>query len=309
MVSAVEARALGHRYLGSAAPALDAVSFSVRPGEVFGVLGPNGGGKTTLFRILATALRPSSGGASVMGRDLASERDEVRRRIGVVFQSPSLDKRLSVRENLGHQGRLYGLGSAELAERSRALLERFGLADRAGERVSTLSGGLARRAELAKGLLHKPSVLILDEPSTGLDPGARRDLWDLLKELSAKDGAAVLVTTHWMEEAERCDRLAILSAGRVVAEGSPSALKQELGGDVVSFVSRRPEELRSALRERLGVEAAVVDGAVRVERAGAALLARAAQELGPMFESATVGRPTLEDVFIRRTGHRFWREP
>jgi ABC-2 type transport system ATP-binding protein len=289
--------------------ALDGVTLTVLPGELFGLLGPNGGGKTTLFRVLTTTLPPTSGTARVLGRQLPEESAAVREEIGVVFQSPSLDKKLTVLENLRHQGHLYGLSGADLAARMRRNLDLVGIADRAGELVESLSGGLRRRAELAKGLLHDPKVLFLDEPSTGLDPGARRDLWDHLARLRDERGTTSLVTTHLMEEAERCDRVGILDKGKLVALGTPEELRASIGGDVVTIVPResaRLAELRDGVASRLGVDAKSVGGAVRVEtRDGAALVGRVLAAFEAEVASVTVGKPTLEDVFLAKTGRRF----
>ncbi|MHC4958214.1 MAG: ABC transporter ATP-binding protein [Planctomycetota bacterium] len=276
--------------------ALDGVSFGVEKGEVFGLLGPNGGGKTTLFRIASTLMRATAGAVRIAGLDCAAEAASVRRRIGVVFQSPSLDRKLTVAENLRHQGHLYGLHGAALEDRSREMLERVKLADRAGERTENLSGGLRRRVELAKGLLHEPEVLLLDEPSTGLDPGARLDLWTYLREL----GVTILLTTHLIEEAERCDRLAILDRGKLVALGTPDELKATVGGTVVTARCADPDGLAEEVGGR------VVDGALRVETEdGNALVARL-MALG--VEEVTLKKPSLEDVFIQATGHRFFGE-
>lgn len=284
--------------------ALDGVSFSVPEGQVFGLLGPNGGGKTTLFRILSTYFPPTSGRAEIFGLDVAKDLHEVRRRIGVVFQSPSVDGKLSVYENLLHQGHLYGLRGSALRERIEEMLRRVGLADRAKDRVEKLSGGQKRRVELAKGFLHQPQILLLDEPSTGLDPGGRRDLWDYLRSLA---GATVLVTTHLMEEAERCDRLAILDRGKLVAEGTPDALRSEIGGDVIIVRAKDSKKFSDGVREKFGDEAKVVDGTVRMTRAnGAEFVPRLVAAFPNEIEQVTVSKPTLEDVFIRRTGHRFW---
>jgi ABC-2 type transport system ATP-binding protein len=288
--------------------ALDGVSFSVEPGEIFGLLGPNGGGKTTLFRILSTALDPTLGSAAVLGLDVVRDRAAVRRRIGVVFQSPSLDPKLTVIENLVHQGHLYGLRGSDLRGRIDEMLARLVLADRARDRVEKLSGGLQRRVELAKGFLHQPEVLLLDEPSTGLDPGARRDLWDYLLHLKSR-GVTALLTTHLMDEADRCDRLAILDRGRVVAAGAPETLRSEIGGHVVSVRSADPRALCDEIRGRFGGEPAVVDGTVRVERPdGAAFVPQLVGAFPGRILSVTVARPTLEDVFIRRTGRPFEQE-
>ena len=310
--SAVEVRDLRHRY--GEREALKGVSFAVRPGEVFGLLGPNGGGKTTLFRILSTLMVPTSGSARVFGTTLEAGASPaaltaVRRGIGVAFQAYSLDKHLSVAENLTHQGHLYGFSGRPLQRRVAELLEQFRLADRARDKVATLSGGLARRVDLAKAMLHAPKLLLLDEPSTGLDPGVRRDLWDTLLALRGRDGVTVLMTTHILEEAERCDRVAILDRGELVAVDAPAALKGIIGGDVVSIETAAPAELAEAIRARWGAEAQVVDGTVRFERAeGHRFVPELIEAHVGQIDAVTVGRPTLEDVFIRLTGHRFWEE-
>jgi ABC-2 type transport system ATP-binding protein len=229
-----------------------------------------------------------------------------RRRIGVVFQSPSLDKKLTVEENLRHQGHLYGLRGATLRSKMDELLARFGLADRATERVEKLSGGLRRRVELAKGLLHKPELLLLDEPSTGLDPRVRRELGNYLEELRDKDGMTILLTTHIMEEADHCDRLAILDRGKLVALDSPAALKEQIGGDVVNVGARDPERLRGLIEKKFGVKLTVVDRTLRIERPrGHEFIPELVEAFPGEIDSVSVGKPTLEDVFIHLTGHRF----
>jgi len=222
---------LVHKY--ESRTALNGVSFDVRPAELFGLLGPNGSGKTTLFRILSTLMIPTAGRAIVMGSDAAQDPASVRRQIGVVFQAQSVDPKLTAYENLWHQGHLYGLRGSALKGRVQEILSRVGLADRAKEQVGTFSGGMQRRIELGKGLLHHPGVLLLDEPTTGLDPGARLDLWQYLQILRDEEKVSVLVTTHLMEEAGRCDRLAIMNEGNLVALGTPAELKSEIGGDVI----------------------------------------------------------------------------
>jgi ABC-2 type transport system ATP-binding protein len=291
---------------GAPRAALSDVSFSVREAEIFGLLGPNGGGKSTLFRVLSTQLRPSGGRASVAGLDVVADPDGVRRAVGVVFQHPSLDGVLTLRENLTHQGRLYGLSGRDLAERADGWLTRFGLSSRADERSSALSGGLRRRGEIAKGLLHKPRVLLMDEPSTGLDPAARREMWSCLEDLR-REGVTVLLTTHLMEEADGCDRVVLLDEGRVAALGAPADLKQEVGGEVLSVRSKDPSALRESLRSKFGLAAEEADGVVRVEAEGAhTLLPRIVEALPGLVESATVAKPSLEDVFLHKTGRR-WR--
>ncbi|HEY0557559.1 MAG TPA: ATP-binding cassette domain-containing protein, partial [Thermoanaerobaculia bacterium] len=249
----------------------------------------------------------------VFGADLATQAREIRRRLGVVFQSPSLDLQLTVHENLRHQGHLHGLRGADLAARIAAGLDRFGLTDRAGQRAAELSGGLRRRAEIAKALLHAPRLLLLDEPSTGLDPGARRDLWETLEALRAQ-GVTVLLTTHFMEEGDRCDRLALLSRGSIVASGAPIDLKAEIGGDVVTLTATTAGDSEGL--DRLAQDIAALhpelvpqvrEGTVRLEsERGHELAARLAAELPGRIEAVTVARPTLEDVFLRRTGHRLY---
>ena len=300
----VEVDDLAYRY--GEREALTGVSFDVGPGELFGLLGPNGGGKTTLLQIVATLRRPTRGAVRVAGVDVVEHPGAARRRLGVVFQHPALDVQLTPAENLRHQGHLYGLAGPGLADRATELLERFGVGDRARDRVKTLSGGLRRRVELAKGLLHRPSVLLLDEPTVGLDPGGRRGLWEYARTLR-EEGIAILVTTHLMEEAEECDRIGILDGGALVALDTPAALKAEIRGDVVSLLSDDPQGLAGAVRGRFGDQVSVVDGTVRIERRdGAALVPRLAEAFPGAIRSITVGKPTLEDVFVQRTGHRFW---
>ncbi len=289
--------------------ALDQVAFDVGPGEIFGLLGPNGGGKTTLFRILATLLPVQEGQLRLLEIDVVAEPSRIRHLIGVTFQSPSLDRKLTVRENLVTQGHLYGLSGKALRERIDALLARLGLAERARDRVESLSGGLARRVEIAKGLLHDPRVLLLDEPSTGLDPGARLDLWRYLRLLRDEAGVTVLVTTHLMEEAERCDRLAILDTGRLVALGSPAELRSSIGGDCLTIQSPAPEELARRIAERFQVAPRLLGTQLRIETAdGRELLGRLVEMFGAEISSVSLGKPTLEDVFVQRTGHKFWDE-
>jgi ABC-2 type transport system ATP-binding protein len=297
---AVEVKDLHHFY--AEREALGGVSFSVARGEMFALLGPNGGGKTTLFKILSTLMPPTSGTVCLWGHDLSREPFRVRKRLGVVFQHPSLDRKLTVLENLKHHGHLYGLAGGELQRRAQAMLARVGLTDRANDLVETLSGGLQRRAELAKGLLHDPDVLVLDEPNTGLDPAARRDFMDYLQHLRHQEGVTILLTTHFMEDAERCDRVGILHEGKLVALGAPDALKQSIGGDIVVIQSPDPHGLQKKLRERFGCEATVVDSTLRVERPRGHEFIRDVVEAFPgEIISAAFGKPTLEDVFIHLT--------
>ena len=304
---AVAVQDLDHRY--GDRQALAGVSLRVSRKEIFGLLGPNGGGKTTLFKILSTLLTPFGGTARVFGHDLARQARHVRRHLGVVFQHPSLDPKLTVAENLRHHAHLYGIRGAEMRERADNMLRRLGLAERAHDRVEILSGGLQRRAELAKSLMHQPDLLLLDEPSTGLDPGARRDFVHYLEHLRAEEGVTVFLTTHILDEAERCDRLGILHQGRMVALGSPSELKSQVGGDVVVIHSHSAEALREKIRLRFGYEPLLVDGNLRIEMPEGHEFARAiVNAFGREVESVSFGKPTLEDVFIHLTGHRLWGE-
>ena len=303
----IAVRGLVHRYQDRTA--LNGVSFDVRTAELFGLLGPNGSGKTTLFRILSTLMVPSSGTATIVGLDAVSQPGLLRRHIGVVFQAQSVDPKLTAHENLWHQGHLYGLRGRELKKRIEEILTRVGLLDRSSDRVETFSGGMQRRIELAKGLLHHPEVLLLDEPTTGLDPGARRDLWQYLQILRDQEHVSVIVTTHLMEEAERCDRLAILNEGNLVALGTPEELTREIGGDVILLEARDPQSLADRIRNKFHVDASVMDAHVRLEIEGGHRFVPDVVEAFPgEIQSLSVSKPTLEDVFIHRTGHRFWNE-
>ncbi len=288
--------------------ALDDVSFDVSAGEIFGMLGPNGGGKSTLFKLLATASGRQEGSITVLGFDTEKDVFAVRQRIGVVFQSPSLDKKLTIVENLRHHARLYGMRRPEYSRRIDESLDRVGLLNRGADRVETLSGGLSRRAEIAQSLLHRPSVLIMDEPSTGLDPAARSDLWRYLETLP-EQGVTILVTTHLMEEAERCGRVGILDRGKLVGLGRPADLRSEIGGEIVSIQSRDAEELASQLKARLSVAVHRQGSQIRFELPGGfPSLAGVLEVAAGRLDSISVARPTLEDVFLRRTGHQFWGE-
>ena len=297
----VSVRGLSHAY--NSHQALAGVSFEVASGEIFGVLGPNGSGKSTLFRILSTLMAPASGSASIAGFDTVRSAASVRRNIGVVFQSQSLDRKLTAEENLMAQGRLFGFHGGALKARAAELLDRFHLADRRGDLVETLSGGLRRRLEVAKALLHQPSLLLMDEPSSGLDPAARRDLWLYIEQLSREQGMTVLLTTHILDEAERCSRLLLVHEGRIVAQGAPAELKERIGGDVVVLEVDSPEQAARRLQERFGVQVRLAAGAVRVETAnGHRFVAEAVEALGGQVRSVALHKPTLEDVFLDETG-------
>jgi ABC-2 type transport system ATP-binding protein len=297
----VSVEGIAHAYAGR--PALRGVDLVVPEGAMVAVLGPNGGGKSTLFRILATLLRPDAGRALVCGHDTVREAPAVRACLGVVFQSPAVDRLLTVRENLETHALLYGVGRGR-RQAIAAMLERLGLLERASDRAGTLSGGLLRRVEIAKALLHRPRLLLLDEPSTGLDPGARATLWEELRALRRDLGVTVLFTTHLMDEAEDCDRVAILCAGRVAVEGAPADLTAAIGGEVLVIVPRGGAAGARAEVERItGAAVTEVDHTLRLEAPGAHLLVpRIIEALPGRIEAVTVGRPTLADVFLRHAG-------
>lgn len=288
--------------------ALQGIDLAVGRGEVVALLGPNGSGKTTLFRLLCTLLPLQQGVIRIGGCDVRTDPLGVRGRVGIVFQSPSLDGKLTVDENIAFQASLYGIDRATMTRRRDELLRRLGLSDRRAERCETLSGGLKRRAELAKGMLHRPPLLLLDEPSTGLDPTARQQLWEAVRGM-ADSGVAVVLTTHLLEEAEKSDRVVILANGRKIAEGPPAQLRRSLGGGFVTLTGENPSELARELSEELGLEAQSLRHQVRIHSdAPAALVPGLADRFGDRIETMTIGRPTLEDVFIAHTGHRFDEE-
>ncbi len=303
--SAVEVRDVVFRYDDKAA--LAGISFDVPSASIFGLLGPNGSGKTTLFRILSTLLVPEDGSIKIFGIDVVKQPLEARKQIGVVFQSQSLDNRLTVQENLVHQGHMYGMRGEILSQRIDEVLERVRLTDRRKERIATLSGGLRRRADLAKGLLHSPRLLLLDEPSTGVDPNARLAFWQYLEELRASESVTVLLTTHLMDEASGCDQLVILDEGHLIREGTPSELTSEVGGEVVVLVTSTPAEIISVLNQQFSVQDVNVDGnVIRFEHPEAAKWAvKLMHGFEDSIESVKISKPSLEDVFIHHTGHGF----
>jgi ABC-2 type transport system ATP-binding protein len=292
---------LTHRYGNRLA--LAGVSFETGEGEIFGLLGPNGGGKSTLFRILSTMMVPTEGRAVIAGHDVVRDPAAVRREIGVVFQSQSLDKALTVEENLRSQGHLHGLSGAPLRQRMGHAMEQLGLAERRKDLVESLSGGLRRRVEIAKALLHRPRVLLMDEASTGLDPSARRDLSNYVEGLRQREGVTILLTTHILEEADRCDRLVLLHQGKIVAQGSPGELRSRIGGDVVVLETGNSVSLAEGIERRFGVTPKVMDGQVRVEiENGHRFITEVVEAFPGAIESVALHKPTLEDVFVRETG-------
>jgi ABC-2 type transport system ATP-binding protein len=283
--------------------AVRGVSFTVAAREVFGFLGPNGAGKSTTINMLCTLARPTSGTARVGGFDVVRERDDVRRHIGLVFQDPTLDGHLTATQNLRLHADLYGIDRSAIPERMDQMLEMVDLADRRDQAVMTFSGGMKRRLEIARGLMHSPHVLFLDEPTIGLDPQTRSAIWRYIRALKESEGTTIFMTTHYMDEAELCDRIAIMDRGEIVVLDTPEALKASVGADRVMVSTDDDDAALAALRERFGIEATVIEGALTFHVAsGEAFVPRLFAELGVGITSVAVSRPTLDDVFMRYTG-------
>jgi ABC-2 type transport system ATP-binding protein len=283
--------------------AVRGVDFDVATGEVFGFLGPNGAGKTTTINMLCTLAKPTSGSATVAGHDVVRERDDVRRNIGLVFQDPTLDGYLTAQQNLRLHAELYGVQSDLVKPRMRQVMEMVGLWDRKDSVVATFSGGMRRRLEIARGLMHSPRVLFLDEPTIGLDPQTRRSIWSYIRELKEREEITIFMTTHYMDEAEWCDRIAIMDHGQIVALDSPEALKAEIGHDRVTIHTDDDDAAIAALRDNFGIEAGIAEGAVTFGvPAGEEFVPRLFAELGLPIRSVSVSRPTLDDVFMSHTG-------
>jgi ABC-2 type transport system ATP-binding protein len=298
---AVDVRRLTKRY--GSVEAVRGIDLQVHAGETFGFLGPNGAGKTTTINILCTLAEATSGSAHVVGFDVARQRNEVRRRIGLVFQEPTLDGYLTAEQNLRFHGELYGVDRATAASRRREVLEMVGLWERRADLAQNYSGGMRRRLEIARGLLHSPQVLFLDEPTIGLDPQTRASIWEYLGRLHAASGITVFVTTHYMEEAENCDRIAIMNDGEIVTIGTPEALKAEVGKDRVQITTDDDDVALAALQSTFGVDAAVHEGAVTFAVPdGARFVPRLFGSLGVTIHSVSVTRPSLDDVFLAHTG-------
>ena len=312
------ARGLRHHYDGHSArtlksksndakspEALSGVDLDVSSGEIVALLGPNGSGKTTLFRLLCTLLPIQHGSVTIDNIDASENPLAVRARIGIVFQSPSLDKKLTVDENIACQATLYGITGEELNRRRNELLSMLDLTDRRGDFCEKLSGGLKRRVELAKGMLHRPKLLLLDEPSTGLDPSARLSLWKAIRGL-ADEGMAIVLTTHLLEEADKADRVAILASGAKIAEGSPAQLRSEMQQTVVTITTSETAAVLSMLRDEMGLDPTDLHHQIRLQtETPKTLLPELMERLGDRAESISVGRPSLEDVFVAKTGQRF----
>ncbi|HEY4702738.1 MAG TPA: ATP-binding cassette domain-containing protein [Streptosporangiaceae bacterium] len=304
---AIEIEGLRKTYAGtrSMAPkeALKGIDLTVARGSIFGLLGPNGAGKSTTISMLCTLVKPTSGQAMVAGHDVVRERDTVRRNIGLVFQDTTLDTYLTAEQNLRFHADLYGVPRAAVAPRMRQVLEMVGLWDRRESLVRTYSGGMKRRLEIARGLLHAPHVLFLDEPTVGLDPQTRSSIWQYINELKQREDITIFLTTHYMDEAEHCDRIAIIDHGQIVAIDTPEALKASVGKDRVQISTDDDQAAIAGLAERFGLEAALHEGLVTFSvESGEEFVPRLFAELGMSIRSVSVARPSLDDVFMSYTG-------
>jgi ABC-2 type transport system ATP-binding protein len=289
--------------------AVRGIDLEVRPGEIFGFLGPNGAGKTTTINILCTLLRASAGRATVAGIDVEHDPAGVRSRIGLVFQDPSLDGQLTAQENLEFHAFVYDVPAAERAARIASALEMVELTDRAKSVVMTFSGGMKRRLEIARGILHTPDVLFLDEPTIGLDPQTRRHIWGYLSELPKRQGVTIFMTTHYMDEAEYCDRIAIIDHGLIQAVGTPDELKKMVGGDVVTITTADNASAAPEVAALAGSDPIADNGTLRVEVAdGAAFVPRLVRETSVEVTSVAFRRPSLDDVFLKLTGRAIREE-
>jgi ABC-2 type transport system ATP-binding protein len=298
---AVSVRGLTKRF--GEVEAVRGIDFDVEPGEVFGFLGPNGAGKSTTINVLCTLVRPSGGTAEVAGYDVVRRRDAVRRNIGLVFQETTLDGYLTAEQNLRFHGELYGVPRSVLPERLRQVLDMVGLWERRTSLVSTFSGGMKRRLEIARGLMHSPRVLFLDEPTIGLDPQTRSSIWLYINELRRREEITIFLTTHYMDEAENCDRIAIIDGGRIIAIDTPEALKARVGKDRVQLSTGDADAASAALAARFGIDAAMHEGLVTFSvESGEHFVPQLFAELGVPIESVSVARPSLDDVFMSFTG-------
>jgi ABC-2 type transport system ATP-binding protein len=301
MPSAISVRALRKSF--GEFEAVRGVEFEVASGEVFGFLGPNGAGKTTTINMLCTLTRPSGGSAAVAGHDVVAERDEVRRHIGLVFQDPTLDGYLTAAQNLRLHAELYGVERSSVVPRMRQVLEMVGLWERRDAQVLTFSGGMRRRLEIARGLMHSPRVLFLDEPTIGLDPQTRSSIWGYIRQLQESEEITIFMTTHYMDEAEFCGRIAIMDHGEIVALDTPQALKEAVGADRIRIETDDDGAAIEAIGEAFGLEATISEGAVSFAVSdGEEFVPRLFAELGVPIRSVSLSRPTLDDVFMSHTG-------
>lgn len=301
---AISIQGISYRY--GTHQALQKLRFNISPGSFFGLLGPNGSGKTTLFRILSTLMPPAEGQAFILGLDTVRQAHKVRMQIGMIFQQPSLDEELTVMENLRFHGKLYGLHGNQLQDRIKYLADRIDIADRLQDRVSKLSGGLKRRADIIRGILHKPRVLLLDEPTTALDPAARHAFWQLLTQLRQEETLTLVLATHLLEEAEYCEEVVILNKGQIAAQGNPDTLRSELGEQMLWITSSNPEALAARIEAGTGYEVRIVNDALCIaDKLALQSLPELYQAHGDLIESVTIRKPTLEDVFLTTTGDAF----
>ncbi|MDD5489909.1 MAG: ATP-binding cassette domain-containing protein [Candidatus Moranbacteria bacterium] len=285
--------------------AVDGISFDVKKGEIFGFLGPNGAGKSTTISMLATLLEPTSGDAIINNFSISGDKNDVRKSIGLVFQDPSLDDRLTAEENLRFHARLYGVSAADYKKRIDEVLELVELKDRCRDIVKTYSGGMKRRLEIARGLIHYPAVLFLDEPTIGLDPQTRAHLWEYILKLKKEKGMTIFMTTHYMNEADYCDRIAIIDRGKIVALDTPENLKKKVGGDIIVMQSEEREKLKGELKNRYNIAAKEEDEMLQIEVADAdTFMPRLFNDLDSKIKSIEMRRPTLDDVFLKLTGKR-----
>lgn len=307
MGKAIEARGLTKRF--GDLVAVDDVSFDVEEGEVFGFLGPNGAGKSTTINMLCTLLRPTSGGAILNGFDVVKEPDAVRRSIGLVFQDPSLDNRLTARENLEFHAMVYNLAPKDMRDRIAEVLRLVDLEDRQNDLVRNFSGGMKRRLEIARGLLHYPKVLFLDEPTLGLDPQTRNHIWQYVHDLKDREEITIFLTTHYMDEAENCGRIAIIDYGRIIALDTPEGLKRQVGGDIITIKTVDNERAAREIKERYGLEVSRDDGSLKFEIVrGEEFIPDLISGLSIEITSINWRKPTLEDVFLKLTGRAIREE-
>jgi ABC-2 type transport system ATP-binding protein len=297
----VSVRGLAKRY--GDVTAVAGIDFDVMPGETFGFLGPNGAGKSTTINMLCTLVTPTGGSATVAGHDVVARRHQVRRNIGLVFQDTTLDSYLTAERNLQFHAELYGVPKSVVDDRIHQVLDMVGLWERRGSLVRTFSGGMQRRLEIARGLLHSPRVLFLDEPTVGLDPQTRSSIWDYINELKRREEITIFLTTHYMDEAEHCDRIAIIDNGRIVVLDSPDVLKASVGKDRVQLHTADDSAAIQALKERFDIAAAIHEGAVTFAvPGGEQFVPRLFAELGVPIQAVSVARPSLDDVFMSYTG-------
>ncbi len=289
--------------------AVRGINFTVSRGEVFGFLGPNGAGKSTTMKILATLLKPTAGSAFINGYSIWDQQEKVRQSIGMVFQDPSLDERLTAGENLFFHAMLYNVDGRVFKRRMQEVLEMVELSDRVGDLVKHFSGGMKRRLEIARGFLHYPKVLFLDEPTVGLDPQTRNKIWDYILQLREREDITIFMTTHYMEEAEYCDRIAIIDHGKIVAEGTPADLKRVVGGDVVTVSAKQPGKMVDLIRTRFNLNVFKHGEGIKIEvEQGESFIPLLIREMGDEINSVTLKKPTLDDVFIKLTGREIREE-